>query len=63
MQTTFGRHRHLWTEPIRELPQANDGDRNKTQPRVSEERVGHIATAYSEGKSVYNLPTNTTAIE
>ena len=48
-------HRHLSTKPIRELPQANGGRRHKTQPRLSEEKVSQIVTAYGAGKTVYEL--------
>lgn len=48
-------HRHLSTEPVRELPQANGGRRRTTQPRLSAEKVSQIVTAYETGKTVYEL--------
>lgn len=47
--------RHLSTEPVRELPQANGGRKRTTQPRLSDEKVNQIVTAYETGKTVYEL--------
>lgn len=47
--------RHLSTEPVRELPQANGGRKRTTQPRLSDEKVSQIVTAYETGKTVYEL--------
>lgn len=49
--------RHLLTEPVRELPQANGGRKRTTQPRLSDEKVSQIVTAYETGKTVYELAT------
>lgn len=48
-------HRHLSTEPVRELPQANGGRKRTTQPRLSDEKVSQIVAAYKTGKTVYVL--------
>lgn len=48
-------HRHLSTEPVRELPQANGGRKRTTQPRLSDEKVSQIVAAYETGKTVYEL--------
>lgn len=48
-------HRHLSTEPVRELPQANGGRKRTTQPRLSDEKVSQIVAAYKAGKTVYEL--------
>ena len=47
--------RHLSTEPARELSQANGRRKRKTQPRLSDKKVGQIVTAYETGKTVYEL--------
>lgn len=48
-------HRHLSTEPVRELSQTNGGRKRTTQPRLSGEKVSQIVTAYEAGKTVYEL--------
>src|SRR5690606_19189074 len=48
-------HRHLSTEPVRELPQANGGRKRTTQQRLSDEKVSQIVTAYETEKTVYEL--------
>lgn len=48
-------HRHLSTEPVRELPKANGGRKRTTQPRLSDEKVSQIVTAYETGKTVFEL--------
>ena len=48
-------HRHLSTDPVRELPQENRHRKRSTQPRLSDEKVSQIVTAYETGKTVYEL--------
>lgn len=48
-------HRQLSTEPARALPQENGRRKRATQPRLSDEKVGQIVTAYETGKTVYEL--------
>ena len=48
-------HRRLSTDPVRELPQENRRRKRTTQPRLSDEKVRQIVTAYETGKTVYEL--------
>lgn len=48
-------HRHLSTDPVRELPQENRHRKRSTQPRLSDEKASQIVTAYETGKTVYEL--------
>lgn len=48
-------HRHLSTDPVRELPQENRRRKRTTQPRLSDEKVDQIVTAYETGKTIYEL--------
>ncbi|GAB2523805.1 hypothetical protein GCM10027064_21560 [Microbacterium petrolearium] len=48
-------HQHLSTERARELPQATSRRKRTTQPRLSDEKIGQIVSAYETGKTVYEL--------
>ena len=48
-------HRHLSTAPARELRQEKVRRKRTTQPRLSDEKVDQIVTAYEAGKTVYEL--------
>ena len=48
-------HQHLSAERARELPQATSRRKRTTQPRLSDEKIGQIVSAYETGKTVYEL--------
>lgn len=48
-------HHHLSTEQARALRQEKGRRKRTTQPRLSDEKVSQIVTAYKAGKTVYEL--------